>query len=368
MTPMTNPGLVRLRLVAQGLSGPHHGSPAEVVGSQLAMQAQDLPGVIASIALRLDGEPDIQPVLDAFTRGDIVRGYPMRGTVFTVLAEDLAWMTELCAGGSVRSASKRRSQLGLDESHVRKVRELLDELWSQRGDRPGIARSDLFAAWETAGVPTDKGRGYHLLVHLIATVARSQWSPIWSWTGTRRQTSQRNIPPTSGVCFPPLTCRSPAQILTPLPPKLGTAAVTPETWAPSYTRVDSKPGSVDMWLEWDEAGTGHSPRKMPADWGIENEFNVFMVWVTRMETAGWTCSPPPPTAPCGSTQPQALAGKPQYRCTLLLEEPTGTPDRQRGQPSTQAHEEHSDFIVQSGPGSPPESLSTKTPRSASQRP
>src|SRR5690606_32274847 len=77
--------LIGLRILAQGLLPEHRlgcdDGPAgvtDVVRAFGGHQGQDLPGVIASLALRTGGR--IDPVLDAFTAGDIVRGYPMRGT------------------------------------------------------------------------------------------------------------------------------------------------------------------------------------------------------------------------------------------------------------------------------------------------
>src|SRR5699024_8969784 len=64
------------------------------------------------LALRTGG--DLAGVLAAFDRGEVVRGYPMRGTVFAVAADSLAWLTQLCAGGPLRSAISRRPALDLE--------------------------------------------------------------------------------------------------------------------------------------------------------------------------------------------------------------------------------------------------------------
>src|SRR4051794_4446752 len=81
----------RLRLAALGLVGPRAATPAAAVGHLTAAQGQDLPGVLASIALRTaDGSPEA--VRAAFDAGEIVRSWPMRGTYHVVAAEDLAWM------------------------------------------------------------------------------------------------------------------------------------------------------------------------------------------------------------------------------------------------------------------------------------
>ena len=84
--------LIGLRILAQGLLPAHRISEAtgaeavtQVAAAFGAHQGQDLPGVVASLALRTPGGTDA--VTDAFTAGTVVRGYPMRGTVFAVAAE-----------------------------------------------------------------------------------------------------------------------------------------------------------------------------------------------------------------------------------------------------------------------------------------
>lgn len=141
------------------------------------MQGQDLPGVMASIALRLAPAPSgpgagetrhgIDRVIAAFDDGSLVRGYPMRGTVFAVAAEDLRWLTELCADGPTRAQVRRRGQLGLDQEQIDRARGILE---ATADELPrGLSRQALFARWDAAGLATARGRGYHVLSHLIAT-------------------------------------------------------------------------------------------------------------------------------------------------------------------------------------------------------
>lgn len=180
--------LIGLRILAQGLLPEHRlgcdDGPAgvtDVVRAFGGHQGQDLPGVIASLALRTGGR--IDPVLDAFTAGNIVRGYPMRGTVFAVAARDLRWMTQLCAGPAIRAATARRPGLGLDEADVETARAALVDVTAGRsepGRGGGVPRGELFEAWNAAGIDTTGGRGYHLLVHLIST-GTAAYGP---WTGT----------------------------------------------------------------------------------------------------------------------------------------------------------------------------------------
>lgn len=168
---MTQRHLAGARILAQGLVGPvQFATPLEAARAFGAHQGQDLPGVLASLALRTGG--DLTRVFAALDSGLIVRGYPMRGTVFVVAADTLAWLTELCADGPVRSAIGRRAGLGLEEEHFTTARRVLEDLageHSEAGYGEGVLRSELMAAWQGAGLATDGGRGYHVLTHLIST-------------------------------------------------------------------------------------------------------------------------------------------------------------------------------------------------------
>ena len=164
---MHDRGLARARLVSQGLACPRFATPHQAVASFGAMQGQDLPGVVGSTTLRISGRA-VTEVLRAFDHGELVRGYPMRGTVFLTAAEDLAWMTQLCAGQTIQAARRRRDQLGLYEHQVERAGSVAYSALDQRLGR--ISRAGLYTAWQEAGLPTGEGRGYHLLYHLITTV------------------------------------------------------------------------------------------------------------------------------------------------------------------------------------------------------
>lgn len=80
----------RLRLASQGLSVQRWESAEEVVRAFGVIQGQDLHSVHRSLALRAEDHSDV---------GNIVRGYPMRNTLFAASIKDIGWITELCAKG-----------------------------------------------------------------------------------------------------------------------------------------------------------------------------------------------------------------------------------------------------------------------------
>lgn len=154
----------RLRLAALGLVGPRAATPAAAVQHLTAAQGQDLPGVLASIALRTaDGSPEA--VRAAFDAGEIVRSWPMRGTYHVVAAEDLAWMLPLGTPRPLAAAATRRAGLGLDDAVIARAGEVAAGALAGRR----LTRTELFAAWGAAGLDLTGSRGSHTLGVLAQT-------------------------------------------------------------------------------------------------------------------------------------------------------------------------------------------------------
>lgn len=149
-----------MRLVAQGLIEPV-GDVAEVARWLTCTQGQDHPGAMRSLALRTSGRR-LQDVRSTYDAGQIVRGWPMRGTLFVTAAEDLEWITALTAEKMLGQAARRRAELGLDAAALDRAEEIA------RTALPGagLSRSDLIARFGEAGLGTRDGRSYHLLSHL----------------------------------------------------------------------------------------------------------------------------------------------------------------------------------------------------------
>ncbi|CAG7845709.1 hypothetical protein USB125703_01984 [Pseudoclavibacter triregionum] len=167
--------LIRRRLIATGLAEPADADPAAAVRRLGCAQGQDLPGVIASLALRVPGAT-AAAVTDAMTRGDIVRGYPMRTTVFAVHADDLGWMGELLRPSFANELARRRKGQGVDEVMLRRVREValeaLDaparpDLAATPDPSLGLTRAELGTRWSEAGIEMSGARLYHFISTLM---------------------------------------------------------------------------------------------------------------------------------------------------------------------------------------------------------
>jgi hypothetical protein len=129
------------------------------------MQAQDFAGAKWSVGLRAPGITD-ERVERALADGEIVRSWPMRGTLHFVAPDDLGWMLALTTPRLMRGVVKRRLDLGLDDAIVERARELAIE--HLKGGRV-LSRDAIQAMWNEHGIETTGQRGYHLLWSLSQT-------------------------------------------------------------------------------------------------------------------------------------------------------------------------------------------------------
>ncbi|WP_448642895.1 winged helix DNA-binding domain-containing protein [Geodermatophilus sp. URMC 63] len=164
--PRTSPREVALlRLVAQRLAGPPFPDAAAAVRALGAVQGQDLPGALTSVALRTAGRSraGVESALDA---GDVVRSWPMRSTLHLTAAEDLPWMLALLGPRVLAGAAKRRAVVGLTEADLERAREVATG--GLTGGRR-LGRRALLAALAEAGCDVTGQRGYHTLWYLAQT-------------------------------------------------------------------------------------------------------------------------------------------------------------------------------------------------------
>jgi DNA glycosylase AlkZ-like len=130
----------------------------EVVTWFGAMQGQDLASVMWSLGLRTgQTRHDVAATLES---GEVLRTWPMRGTLHLVPGRDARWMLEHLGERALRGARARRQFLGLAEEDAERAVEVLGEALA--GGR-GMTRAECVAALEAAGVPSSGQRAYHLL-------------------------------------------------------------------------------------------------------------------------------------------------------------------------------------------------------------
>lgn len=163
--------LVGWRMRALGLWQPLPGASAgparerilAVAEHLLALQGQDWNAVRWALGLRAPGTTDAD-VVAAFDSGELVRSWPMRGTIHVLAAEDIGWMQEATNRRVLAGAAKRREFLGLDDESLARMTDIaIDRLTGGRS----ISRDELAAAWAEAGIgDAEKGIGpwrYHVV-------------------------------------------------------------------------------------------------------------------------------------------------------------------------------------------------------------
>ena len=155
--------ITALRLSAQRIATPGDlRTPADVARWMLALQSQDLPGARWAIGLRLPGVIE-SAVEHALANGEIVRSWPMRGTLHIVAPEDLGWMLDISARRQATWAAKRRHDLEISDEQLNRAGDAAAELMT---GGTAVRRDALLAAWESRGIPTTGQRAYHLLWNL----------------------------------------------------------------------------------------------------------------------------------------------------------------------------------------------------------
>lgn len=151
------------RLQNQLIASRAGASAEEVVTALGALQAQDHPGALWSIALRSE-RPVLAEVERAIDARKIVRTWPMRGTLHFVPAADIRWMLALTRDRMNAVMMRRREQLALDAKAFAKAEKVL--LRAMQGKGP-LSRSDALALLDRSGVATESNRGAHVL-HFLA--------------------------------------------------------------------------------------------------------------------------------------------------------------------------------------------------------
>lgn len=154
--------MVRLRLAAQLLDSVEPRKPGDVVTWMGAMQSQDLHSGHWSFGVRCAGltDDDIHAATEA---REIVRTWPMRGTVHFVPPADAHWMLEVTGARALRGAERRRESLGLTQSMMNRAADVIGEAL---GGGKRLTRAECIEALVAGGVPEAADHGYHFLWYL----------------------------------------------------------------------------------------------------------------------------------------------------------------------------------------------------------
>jgi len=166
------------RLRAQRIAAPAD-DVAAAVAALCAVQAQDYAGSLWALGLRTHGAT-LADIERAVAERRIVRSWPMRGTLHWVATDDLRWLLALLAPRAVAlDAARLLREHGLDARAFDDARRI-----AERALRDGPAPRDaLYAAWQRAGIATERQRGTHLILRLAQTGVLCQAARIGAQAG-----------------------------------------------------------------------------------------------------------------------------------------------------------------------------------------
>lgn len=154
------PSLTARRLAGQGIATPIAETPADTVRHMAAMQAQDYHASLWAVGLRTK-DATLIDVEDAIARGDIVRTWPMRGTLHLLAREDVRWMVALLAPRvQAANAARLARDYGLDAATLARAQRVVEQALATGAP---VMRSALYAHMEAAGIASANARGLQLL-------------------------------------------------------------------------------------------------------------------------------------------------------------------------------------------------------------
>ncbi|WP_168197154.1 winged helix DNA-binding domain-containing protein [Agromyces laixinhei] len=191
MTTHASTSAVRTaRLAAHGLDDGFD-SPVTAVERLVCLQAQDLAAAKWVLGARVAGTTEAT-IDEAIDRRQLLRSWPMRGTLHFVAPEMLRPILRLTAARLMQQAAKTHRDEGIDdEVHAVARRVAVRELEGGRS----ATRNELQVAWAAAGVDTAGQRGYHLIWRLanegllccgpVETRARQRFVLLDEWSPRR---------------------------------------------------------------------------------------------------------------------------------------------------------------------------------------
>lgn len=157
---MTPQQLTAIRLHRQGIASPLAATVADTVARLGAVQAQDYHAALWAVGLRTSdaNEADVEA---AIAGGQIIRTWPMRGTLHLVAAADVRWMLTLLASRVIAlDAARQQREYGLDERLAGRCAEVVAR--ALEGGRR-LTRSAVYEVLESAGIATGQQRGLQII-------------------------------------------------------------------------------------------------------------------------------------------------------------------------------------------------------------
>lgn len=198
MTAEVAPVEVRRARMTALLLGDHAlASPSSVATWVGALQAQDYSSGAWSLGIRIPGAT-ARSVDEAFASGEVLRTWPMRGTIHVIAPEDARWMLALTGTRTLAATEARRREVGLEQPGLGRA---VDALVEAMAGRRRITRAHAMTTIGEAGVDVRGQAGYHVLVYaaLIGAIcigpndgATQTFVRLDDWAPRQRELSGRD--------------------------------------------------------------------------------------------------------------------------------------------------------------------------------
>lgn len=147
------------RLSQQYISSVAISNVKQLVSWMGAVQAQDYLGSLWALGLRLKDTTE-KAIEQAIEQKEIIRTWPMRGTLHFVAAEDAHWMLSLLAPRVIKKAASIHKASGLDDVLFKKSSKIITK--ALVGNKQ-LTRNELYEILEKNKIRTDTQRGIHIL-------------------------------------------------------------------------------------------------------------------------------------------------------------------------------------------------------------
>jgi hypothetical protein len=151
--------IARDRIANQIVGGRRALRVADIVAHLGAVQAQDFLGALWALGLRSERATE-RAVEQAIANREIVRTWPMRGTLHFVPANDARWMLALLTPRVIARNANRYRELELTPAVFAQARAVAEQALGSAGR---LTRTALYTRFEAAGIATAGARGLHIL-------------------------------------------------------------------------------------------------------------------------------------------------------------------------------------------------------------
>ncbi len=138
------------RIISQGLvEETAADNPVAAVDNMLALQAQLPSSIPWAINLRVK-QPSVSAIDEAFESAELVRSWPMRGTIHVTSAKDHHWLRQVLRH-RYRTWMRSLEEEGLTRARIEEAAQIAYSCIASSGPR---SREELCLAWEEEGIRT----------------------------------------------------------------------------------------------------------------------------------------------------------------------------------------------------------------------